>query len=191
MTPQLILGSSSAYRAQLLSRFGIAFETCKPDVDESPLPNETPSDLAKRLAKSKAMHVAKLNPLACVIGSDQVAELNGSSLGKPGHFENAVQQLSDCSGQSVNFITSVCVTYRDQCIEFSDLTRVIFRSLNRLEIERYLHAERPYDCAGSFKCEGLGISLFERIESNDPTALIGLPLIALSKALRDAGFTLP
>lgn len=189
----LVLASTSRYRRELLARFGLPFEVVRPEVDETPLIHEIPSAQASRLAEAKARAVAERFPDAWVIGSDQVAEIDGQALGKPDSFERAADQLAAASGRSLQFHTAVCLRRRaDQHAQvFSDLTVVRFRRLSSMEIERYLHAEQPYDCAGSFKAEGLGISLFEAIESSDPTALIGLPLIALAKALRQAGFALP
>lgn len=189
----LILASTSPYRRQLLSRLGLAFDVISPDVDEACLFNESPTAQAQRLAEAKARAVAKDHREAWVIGADQVAELNGQALGKPGNFERAADQLSAASGQRVLFHSAVSLhRYAGkQAMRFCDLTVVQFRALSTVEIERYLHAEQPYDCAGSFKSEGLGITLFDAIESHDPTALIGLPLIALASALRQAGFNLP
>ncbi|KFN41243.1 Maf family protein [Arenimonas oryziterrae] len=189
----LVLASTSIYRRDLLARLGLRFDVARPEVDETPLLNESPMSQAQRLAEAKARAVAERNRDAWVIGSDQVAELNGQSLGKPGSFERAADQLAAASGQRVLFHTAVSVFRHNdkRTMRFCDLTVVQFRSLGSAEIERYLHAEQPYDCAGSFKSEGLGITLFESIESRDPTALIGLPLIALAKALRQAGLTLP
>lgn len=189
----LILASSSRYRRELLRRLDLDFEVARPQVDETPLARELPVNQAQRLAKAKAHEIGGRSPQAWVIGSDQVAELNGQALGKPGGFEQAAEQLAAASGQRVQFHTAVCL-YRDsdrQSLDFCDLTVVQFRILSNSEIERYLHTEQPYDCSGSFKAEGLGICLFETIESSDPTALVGLPLIALARALRQAGFALP
>jgi septum formation protein len=189
----LILASTSTYRRELLGRLGLHFEVARPEVDETPLANEAAGALAHRLADAKARSIGQRQPDAWVIGSDQVAELNGQVLGKPGSFERAADQLAASSGQRLQFHTSVAL-YRHsdrRSYRMTDLTVVRFRSLSNAEIERYLHAEQPYDCAGSFKVEGLGICLFESIESQDPTGLIGLPLIALAQALRQAGFALP
>lgn len=189
----LILASTSSYRRELLGRLGLGFEVASPDVDETPLAGEPPVNQAQRLAQAKAHEVGKRSPQAWVIGSDQVAELGGQAIGKPGDFEQAADQLAAASGQRLQFHTAVSV-YRHsdrRTLHFCDLTTVRFRTLSSAEIERYLHAEQPYDCAGSFKAEGLGICLFEAIESHDPTALIGLPLIELSRTLRRVGFTLP
>lgn len=189
----LVLASTSPYRKQLLERLGLEFETARPEVDETPLPQESPPYQARRLAARKAQAIAARFRDAWVIGSDQVAELRGEALGKPGSFERAADQLAAASGHELRFHTAVCL-YRHsdgRRLEFDDMTRVRFRELDAGEIERYLHAEQPYDCAGSFKAEGLGISLFESIDSRDPTALIGLPLIGLCSALRRIGYSLP
>lgn len=189
---ELVLGSTSVYRRELLSRLGLRFDVARPDVDETPLPGEAPRSLALRLAEAKALAVARQRPGAWVIGSDQVAELEGQPLGKPGTRERAVAQLEAMSGRSVVFHTAVCVTRADTTPRVElDRTTVRFRELERGEIERYLDRERPFDCAGSFKSEGLGIALFDAIESTDPTALVGLPLIITARRLREAGFRLP
>jgi septum formation protein len=187
----LILASTSRYRHDLLSRLGLPFQTVRPDVDETPIPGESPPQLARRLAEAKAQAVARHFPNAWVIGSDQVAELNGDAIGKPENFERAADQLSAASGQRMNFYSAFCLMRWEprKLIAAMDTTRVQFRRLSSADIEHYLHKEQPYDCAGSFKSEGLGISLFDSIESNDPTGLIGLPLISLSKALRQAGIS--
>jgi septum formation protein len=189
----LVLASTSPYRRDLLARLRIPFEVARPDVDETPTPGETPANLAERLANAKAEAVARRTPQAWIIGSDQVAELDGHILGKPGNFERAADQLAAASGRTVVFHTACCVLRAGErrVLRFADHTEVRFRRLTAPEIERYLHAEQPYDCAGSFKCEGLGISLFDAVHTRDPTALIGLPLIDLAKALRQAGFALP
>lgn len=190
---RLVLGSTSRYRAELLGRLGLAFEQRAPGVDETEQPGEQPVDRAIRLATAKAIAAGAGLTDALVIGSDQVAELDGELLEKPGSMERAHAQLSACSGREVRFHTALCVydTNSGQQHSFLDLTRVTFRHLQPDEISRYIAREQPLDCAGSFKCEGLGISLFERIDSTDPTALIGLPLIGLSKMLREAGLALP
>jgi septum formation protein len=191
MTP-LVLASTSRYRRELLQRLGLPFETDRPDVDESPLAGETPAATAARLARAKAAAVAARRPGAWVVGSDQVADLDGRPLGKAGGRDAALEQLLACSGRRVVFRTALCLLRDDAPPkEAVDDTEVVFRTLGRDEILRYLDAEQPYDCAGSFKCEGLGITLFEAIHSRDPTALVGLPLIALSAALREAGYRLP
>jgi len=190
---KLILASTSRYRRELLQRFGLEFDCEAPDVGEAPQQGETPVALAQRLAAAKAEAVALRHRDAVVIGSDQVAELDGQALGKPGDHAAAVAQLRACRGQEVTFHTAVCVIDA-RCsapLAFIDTTRVRFRDLSDAEIERYLVAERPYDCAGSFKSEGLGAVLFASIHNDDPTALIGLPLIALADALRACGFRLP
>ncbi|KFN47504.1 Maf family protein [Arenimonas metalli] len=191
MTP-LVLASTSRYRRELLARFGLPFTVDRPDVDESPRPGESPPDLARRLAEAKAREVARRHPGAWVLGSDQVADRDGLPLGKPGERDTAFRQLAAASGREVRFHTAFCLV-RDEDPAFAGLdeTRVRFRTLDNDAILRYLDAEQPYDCAGSFKCEGLGISLFEAIENRDPTALVGLPLIAVADALRRAGYRLP
>ncbi len=188
---KLILASTSVYRRELLERLGIAFEVISPKVDETPLPNESTVDLALRLAKAKAAAVAKDHPQAWVIGSDQVADLCGAAIGKPGNFERAMAQLQLMRGATVTFQTALCLMRGDIEITVNIPTEVTFRKLSDDILEAYLHTEEPYDCAGSAKSEGLGISLLEAIKSDDPTALIGLPLIALSGLLRDAGFAIP
>jgi septum formation protein len=189
---QLILGSSSAYRRELLMRLRLPFEVQAPEVDESPRFGEAPAALAKRLALSKAHEVASRFPQAIVIGSDQVADLHGQALGKPGNHTRATAQLRQMRGQSVVFQTAVSVVCLASQFEASSLAavRVQFRELSDEEIERYLCAEQPYDCAGSAKSEGLGIALLSAIESDDPTALVGLPLIRTCTLLRSAGVEL-
>lgn len=189
----LVLGSTSRYRRELLERLNLSFEVAAPDVDETPLPGETPRDLALRLALAKARAVAQQHPGAVVIGSDQVADLAGEPLGKPGQHERAVQQLRQMRGQTVVFQTAVAVVCTATGFEQVDLApvEVRFRALSDEEIERYLRAEQPYDCAGSAKSEGLGIALLDAIHSDDPTALIGLPLIRTCRMLRAAGLVLP
>ena len=188
---KLILASTSVYRRELLERLRIPFEIISPKVDEAPLPGESTLNLALRLAKAKAAIVAKDHPDAWVIGSDQVADLCGAALGKPGNFERAMAQLQLMRGATVTFHTALCLMHGETETTLSIPTEVTFRKLSDEILEAYLHAEEPYDCAGSAKSEGLGISLLETIESDDPTALIGLPLIALSGLLRDAGFLIP
>jgi len=185
----LVLGSTSRYRRELLSRLGIAFEVVAPDVDETPLPGEAPADLAMRLALSKAQAVAQRHPQAVVIGSDQVADWAGQALGKPGNHARAVAQLQRMRGQTVVFQTALAVVCLATGFVASELAavRVVFRDLSDAEIETYLQREQPYDCAGSAKSEGLGIALLERIDSDDPTALVGLPLIRTCRLLRAAG----
>ena len=189
---QLILGSTSRYRRELLKRLNIPFQVATPDVDETPLPQEISSVLAERLALAKAKAVAAQFPLAVVIGSDQVADLNGQSLGKPGTHDKAVVQLRMMRGQTVVFQTAVAVVCLETGFEQCSLAavRVRFRDLTDDEIENYLCIEQPYDCAGSAKSEGLGIALLAAIDNDDPTALIGLPLIRTCQMLRAAGIEL-
>ncbi len=189
----LILGSTSRYRRELLSRLQVAFSVDAPDVDETPRPGEAPAALARRLALAKACDVARRHPQAVVIGSDQVADLDGDPLGKPGTHDRAVAQLRRMSGRTVVFQTALAVVCLDSGFEQVDLAavRVVFRSLQDDEIERYLRIEQPYDCAGSAKSEGLGIALLERIDNDDPTALVGLPLIRTCRMIRAAGVKLP
>jgi septum formation protein len=189
----LVLGSTSRYRRELLARLRLDFEVAAPQVDETPQPGEAPAALALRLALAKAVDVAARRPEAIVIGSDQVADLDGEPLGKPGTHERAVAQLRRMSGRTVIFQTALAVVCRATGFQQTDLAavRVRFRPLNDGEIERYLRAEQPYDCAGSAKSEGLGIALLDAIDSDDPTALIGLPLIRTARLLRAAGLTLP
>ena len=193
--PQLILASTSRYRKELLARLGLTFSSVAPGVDEAPRPGEAPLALVARLARAKAAAVAVRQADAWVIGSDQTAVLDGdgTSLGKPGTEARCLEQLRSCSGRTVEFLTAVAVMRRQDSalIEFIDTTRVTFRVLDQSTIERYVAKERPLDCAGGFKSEGLGISLCESIDSADPSALIGLPLIRLSAALRSAGFDVP
>jgi len=189
----LVLGSTSRYRRELLERLGLPFLVAAPDVDEIPLDGESPRQLALRLARAKALAVAAQHPEAVVIGSDQVADLHGESLGKPGTHERATAQLQRMAGQTVIFQTAVAVVCAATGFEQVGLApvEVRFRALHSDEIERYLRAEQPYDCAGSAKSEGLGISLLDAIHSDDPTALVGLPLIRTCRMLRAAGLTLP
>ena len=190
--PRLILASTSIYRRELLERLRLPFETARPEVDENPRPGESPIALAERLAVAKAGAIAEREPAAFVIGSDQVAELDGRPLGKPGTRDGALAQLGAMSGRAVHFRTAVCVRHGEHAPRLAiDTTTVRFRSLSFAEIERYVDAEQPLDCAGSFKSEGLGITLFDAIETIDPTALIGLPLIATARLLRETGFVLP
>ena len=191
--PRIVLASTSRYRRELLSRIVADFDVAAPDVDETPQAAETPSTLAARLAEAKARAVAAGRTDAIVIGSDQVAELDGRPIGKPGTAERARAQLAASAGRTIVFHTAVCVVdTRSGAIDAAiDRTEVVFRPLSADEIARYVEHENPLDAAGSFKAEGAGIALFERIESTDPTALIGLPLIALARLLRAAGFTLP
>lgn len=187
--PTLILGSTSPYRRELLTRLGLPFDVMAPEVDETPRPGESPPELARRLALAKARAVAARAPAAVVIGSDQVADLDGEPLGKPGTHERAVTQLRRMRARTVVFHTAVAVACRASGFEQVELApvRVRFRALDDADIETYLRAEQPYDCAGSAKSEGLGIALLETIESDDPTALVGLPLIRTARLLRAAG----
>ena len=191
-TRTVVLGSTSRYRRELLERLRLPFEVAAPEVDETPLPGEAPAALATRLALAKAHAVAARYPEAVVIGSDQVADLNGQPLGKPGTHERATEQLRQMRGQTVVFQTALAVVCLASGFEQADLApvRVRFRALGDAEIEHYLRAEQPYDCAGSAKSEGLGIALLESIENDDPTALVGLPLIRTARMLRAAGVRL-
>lgn len=199
MKKRLILGSTSPFRKELLERFCIEFTTDKPEIDETPLENESPENYVTRLSLEKAQAVAKKQAISnpnsdsLIISSDQCSVLNDEIRGKPGNHENAVKQLSESSGERVSFLTGLCLydtqddSYQLDLIPF----HVDFRSLNAKEIESYLRTEEPYSCAGSFKSEGLGITLFKRLQGDDPTALIGLPLIRLSEMLREKGLSLP
>jgi septum formation protein len=189
---RLILASSSAYRRELLSRLGLPFEAIVPDIDESPLPDESPEATALRLAREKAAAIAARHPGALVIGSDQVATLDGEQIGKPGDHARALAQLQKMRGRRVTFHTALCLwDGREGAAAPAQVenvqTFVAFRDLPDHELDAYLRIEQPYDCAGSAKNEGLGIALLERIDSTDPTALTGLPLIALTGMLRRAG----
>lgn len=190
--PRLILASTSRYRRELLERLRLPFDVARPDTDETARPDESPTALVRRLAQAKAEAIAADGPPAWILGSDQVAELEGTSLGKPGHREAALAQLAKMSGRAVAFRTAICLAHPDgRRLSALDTTTVHFRVLGNDEIARYVDAETPFDCAGSFKCEGLGIVLLESIQSQDPTALVGLPLIATARLLREAGFQLP
>lgn len=189
----IVLASTSPFRQEILRKLNIDFKVAAPDIDEQAKANELPVDMVKRLAREKALAVAQQYPDALIIGSDQVAVLGGRILGKPHTHENAVQQLKQASGQHVEFLTGLCLfnskTGNSQvtCVPFA----VYFRQLSDLQIERYLKAEQPYNCAGSFKSEGLGIALFERLEGDDPNTLVGLPLIELIRMLQNEGIELP
>lgn len=193
MSATLVLASTSPYRAQLLTRLGLPFETASPEVEESPLPDEAPEELVTRLARAKAEAVAGSHPNSLVIGSDQVAVIDDHILGKPGDRDNAIRQLQQASGKSVRFLTGLCLfnsgSGRTQVV--CEPFQVHFRKLSHEQIVRYVDRERPFNCAGSFKSEGLGIVLFERFEGDDPNALIGLPLIRLVDMLTDEGVELP
>ena len=185
--PPLLLASTSPHRRALLGRLGLAFECHAPGIDEEELPGEAPPARAARLALAKARAVAAAFPRAIVIGSDQVASLGASLLHKPGDRETCRRQLMAMAGQTVRFDTALAVVQDDLVLEHLDLTLVQFRQLDPAAIESYMDREPSFDCAGGFKCEGLGVTLFESIESRDPTALVGLPLIAVCAALRRLG----
>ena len=191
--PPIVLASSSAYRKALLSRLDIRFTAISPDIDEQPLPGEVPPATALRLAQVKARKIAERESTALIIGSDQVAVMDGVALGKPGQHNMAAAQLRAMSGRTVVFHTALCLlnaaTGRLQTANVP--TTVRFRALDELQIERYLRHDQPYDCAGSAKIEALGIALVEHVASDDPTALIGLPLITLVTQLRNEGLLLP
>jgi septum formation protein len=188
----LILGSTSPYRRELLERLRLPFEVQRPEVVETPLDGETPVALAQRLAMAKAQAVAQRFPQAIVIGSDQVADLHGEPLGKPGNHANAVKQLQRMRGQTVVFQTAVAVVCQATGFAQCELAqvKVVFRDFSDESLQHYLHTEQPYDCAGSAKSEGLGIVLLERIDNQDPTALVGLPLLLTCRLLRAAGLSL-
>jgi len=190
---RIILASSSPYRKELLLRLQLPFEVVVPNIDESPYPDEKPEATALRLAEQKAQYIARNLPEAIVIGSDQVATLNGIQIGKPGNHQNALAQLQMMRGRRVIFHTALCVYHNcapSPVIQIENIqTEVTFRDLPDDELDAYLSIEQPYDCAGSAKNEGLGIAIIERIESSDPTALTGLPLIALTTMLRKIGVT--
>lgn len=193
--PMILLASSSRYRAEMLARVVPSFTQAAPDIDEIALAGELPSATAERLAAQKALTIAATHPGHLVIGSDQVAELDGIALGKPGTVERAQAQLSRCSGRSVNFHTALCLVDgrgpQPVLHRALDTTRVVFRELDAEAISRYIALDQPLDCAGSFKVERLGVALFERVENNDPSALVGLPLISLCALLRQAGVQIP
>lgn len=193
MKQTLVLASTSVYRRDILQKLQIPFITAAPAIDETRLPHESAEDMVRRLALAKAQAVATMQPQALIIGSDQCAVLGETILGKPGDHATAIEQLSACSGQTVRFQTGLCLydaaqqDYQLTVVPFD----VVFRSLTAAEIEAYLMLEQPYNCAGSFKSEGLGISLFERLQGDDPNTLIGLPLIGLANMLRAKGWTIP
>jgi septum formation protein len=192
MSQKLVLASTSPYRRELLSRLGLPFEVANPETDETPLAGEAPTSTALRLSEAKARAVAGSYPDALIIGSDQVAEMGGKVFGKPGTHQRAVEQLRQLSGQTVNFFTGLCVlNSRTGAAEVCGVpTLVGFRELDDRKIENYLRREPAYNCAGSAKSEGLGISLLTRIHGDDPNALIGLPLIALCDLLRKQGMSI-
>ncbi len=187
--PQIVLASTSPFRKAILEKLQIPFEINAPEVDESPQPDESPQHLVERLARAKALKVASAYPDALIIGSDQVAVIDGLILGKPGTHEKAVHQLQQAAGRSVTFLTGLCLhnsktgQYQSEVVPFT----VVFRDLSGQQIENYLRSETPYNCAGSFKSEGLGIALFERLEGEDPNTLMGLPLIRLIRMLEKEG----
>ena len=185
----IVLASTSVYRKELLSRLGLPFETAAPDVDESPLADETPEQLVRRLAEAKARAVMSQYPAALIIGSDQVAVVDGHILGKPGDHQRAAAQLRAASGRRLEFLTGLCLLNAGKDAADVDVTRfaVVFKPLSHSQIENYLRKEQPYHCAGAFKSEALGIALCERFEGDDPTALIGLPLIRLVGMLAAQG----
>ncbi|HKU89299.1 MAG TPA: nucleoside triphosphate pyrophosphatase [Steroidobacteraceae bacterium] len=189
----LILASTSRYRAALLARFGLAFNTANPDLDEAEQSGESPRDRACRLSEAKAEAMAAQYPDAVIIGGDQVAALGSRVLRKPGNANTCREQLRLLSGNAAEFHTACTVRCMSAALKLThvDTTTVSFRTLVDLEIDRYIEREQPFDCAGGFKAEALGISLFERMDSQDPTAIVGLPLIWLAGALRTAGFSIP
>ncbi|KFI22619.1 Maf family protein [Nitrosococcus oceani] len=188
--PTLVLASSSPYRAELLARLGLPFEICAPDIDEIPLPQEQPEGLVARLAETKARVVGAKSPNALVIGSDQVAVLGQQILGKPKTHERALQQLRAASGQTVFFYTGLCLvnTLMGEAKTVVEPFQVQFRQLTEQQIDNYLQREQPYQCAGSFRSEGLGIALIQHLQGDDPNALVGLPLIRLTELLEQAGY---
>jgi MAF protein len=189
---KLVLASTSPFRKALLQRLRIDFECDSPDIDETPLKDESVEEMVIRLAIAKAQAISARHPDSLIIGSDQSAVLNGEKLSKPGNFENAFKQLSRASGQKITFQTGLCLlntrtgNIQSSCVPYT----VVFKELTPTMIENYLHKEEPYNCAGSFKSEALGIALFERFEGNDPNALIGLPLIELVNFLDNEGFSI-
>jgi 7-methyl-GTP pyrophosphatase len=194
--PALILASTSLYRRTLLERLGVPFSTQSPGIDETPQASESPEALVARLARAKAAAIAGRHRDACVIGSDQTAVLSDAGsgvrlVGKPGTVAACMRQLQEASGRTLSFLTAVAVLREGAAHEFIDTTRVRFRTLDQATIERYVESESPLDCAGGFKSEGLGISLCEHIDSQDPSALIGLPLIRLAAVLRQIGYQIP
>ncbi|WP_068545222.1 Maf family protein [Thalassotalea crassostreae] len=187
---QLVLGSTSPFRKALLEKLNVPFDCAKPNIDETAIDGETPEQLVARLAEQKAKAVAEQFPEGLIIGSDQVAVCDGNILGKPHTFENGVKQLTSFSGKSVTFLTGLCLynAITDKAQVIVEPFHVSFRELTIDEISHYLHAEQPYNCAGSFKSEGLGICLFESLNGDDPNSLIGLPLIRLHQLLKNEGF---
>lgn len=191
MLPPVLLASTSRYRAERLASLNLPFEQARPDMDETPLPGETPFDLALRLARGKAQSLAASYPNYLIIGSDQTAaDARGELLDKPGTVQRAIEQLTRCSGSELTFYSGVALAGTTE-EAWVVTTEVVFRDLTRAEIERYIEQESPLDCAGSFKVEALGITLFQSVRSDDPNALIGLPLISLASKLRQVGYALP
>ncbi len=192
-SPRILLASASRYRQGLLDRFLNNYETVPPDIDESAQEGESAADLATRLAREKAETVSRQRPDALIIGADQLAVLDGVALGKPGDHQRAVEQLLSTSGKKVRFLTAVCVLdpVTRTRLEHTDETTVRFRRFDRRLADTYLRHDEPYDCAGSFKIEGAGFVLFETVSTDDPTALIGLPMIWLAGTLKDLGYLLP
>mgnify|MGYP000615418660 CR=1 FL=1 len=193
MSLPLILGSTSPFRAEILQKLCISFDTAAPDINESPLSNESPSELVKRLSVCKAKKVAETHPAALIVGSDQVACVDQQILGKPHTHENAIEQLRFLSGKIVSFHTGLCLFNSESGNTQStvEVFKVYFRALTDGQIERYLRNEQPYNCAGSFKSEALGVSLFKKLEGDDPNTLIGLPLIRLVEFLSNEGLQVP
>jgi MAF protein len=191
--PTIVLGSTSPFRRELLNRLGLSFVTAAPEIDEAAKPGELPQQLVERLAREKAQAVAADHPNALVIGSDQVACIDDTVMGKPGDRDTAIAQLLQASGRSVTFYTGLCLlnTATGEAQVVCEPFKVHFRNLDQAAIERYLDAEEPYNCAGSFKSEGLGIALFEKMQGDDPNALIGLPLIRLVSMLEQEGVHIP
>jgi septum formation protein len=187
----LVLASSSPYRAQLLERLGLQFEIVASGIDETPEPDESADALVRRLARTKAEHVAEQRPDAAVIGADQVAVFGDRILGKPGDRASAVARLNEMSGRPVDFLSGVAFVHRSRTEVDVVATRLVLRDLDDGEIERYVDRDRPFDCAGGMRSESLGIALLSSLTSDDPTALIGLPLIRISAWLRQAGFAVP
>jgi len=186
---QLILGSSSPFRAELLNKLGLNFATSSPDIDESALKNESAEQLVQRLSEQKASKIAETHSDALIIGSDQVALLDGAIIGKPGNHDNAVKQLTAASGKTVRFLTGLALlnSKTGQLQSLVEIFEVSFKTLSAHQIEFYLQQEKPYQCAGSFKSEGFGISLFSKLKGDDPNSLIGLPLIRLISLLKNEG----
>jgi len=193
MMQQLVLGSTSPFRKALLEKLGIPFCTDIPNINEARQPGESPTDLVLRLAEAKAREVANRHPAAMIIGSDQVACVDGEILGKPGNRENAIAQLTAAAGKTVTFYTGLCLynSANEQTQTGVEPFTVHFRNLTPGQIERYVDLEQPFNCAGSFKSEGFGITLFSALEGRDPNSLIGLPLILLVEMLAHQGITLP